>query len=156
MEPPETYWLQSGARTVRQINRQSARRIRRLRDRLRHARRQSLGSPGRNYRRERRQSVFQRRRRQDHLARELPVAQQPWLLERSSCPQAAKIVGRLTHSLPLIRPLACPSVSLASPPLRSVKRRSKISWRLAQTPYSSGSPQRLTLQWQHEDWFRSN
>jgi len=47
-------------------------------------------------------------------------------------------VGRLTHSFPLIRPMAYPSVSLASPPLRSVKRRLLTqSRRLAQTPYNS-------------------
>jgi len=36
--------------------------------------------------------------------------------------QLLAVVGRLTHSLPLTRPAACPSVSLAFPPLRSAKR----------------------------------
>src|SRR5256885_1086120 len=96
MEPPETYWLQNRARTVRQINGQSARRIRRLCDRLRHALRQSLGSPGRNHRRQRRKSAYQRRRQQDHLACELQVTQPSWLLGRAFIlPQAAKIVRRV-------------------------------------------------------------
>src|SRR5262245_64338779 len=49
------------------------------------------------------------------------------------------LVGRLTRSLPLTRPPTFPSVSLASPPLHSVKRHSNVSSckrRLIQGPYN--------------------
>ena len=51
----------------------------------------------------------------------------------------SEIVGRLTRSLPLTRPPACPSMSLSARRLHSVKRRLKIGVRRGERPTILGT-----------------